>query len=104
MILTGKCKEDFKKWYAKSKHAKAIDICHFEAVLTDEMKYGVYVDFFDSVDINIDIDIDSDKTFDYLIFHSNDEGWLSSRESLTRSQTIRKAIEKANEIYNKTKK
>ena len=54
MKLTGKCKEEFEKWYLKyikSNSEKLIsntDVNYF-SLLTDSMQYGVYEDFFRSV-------------------------------------------------------
>ena len=52
MKITGKCKEDFEKWYLHSVETNYIDDVHvikdFYAKL-QSMQNGVYVDFFDSV-------------------------------------------------------
>jgi hypothetical protein len=106
MILTGKCEEDFEKWYGnevdkldKSK-GYYYDIDYF----TNSMQYGVYVDFFDTVKFTILIshgfknnktifmpsyENSSGHNFDYNIYYD------------TRSKARTAAIEKANEIYNK---
>lgn len=60
MELTGKCKKDFEKWYADTYYGeqrKTIQNLHrvvFDC-LPDNKKYGVYEDFFDSVEIRIEI-------------------------------------------------
>jgi len=102
MELTGKCKEDFEKWLLYSGvygeyeyHLDEDLVSHFENLKTS-MKYGVYVDFFDSVDIKISMNqynkdfwVDIQKTF------------FESDILLTRAEARIVAIEKANEIYNK---
>ena len=102
MKLTGKCKEDFEKWllycgvYGEYEYHLDEDlVSHFENLKTS-MKYGVYVDFFDSVDIRISMNqhnkdfwVDIQKTF------------FESDMLLTRVEARIVAIEKANEIYNK---
>ena len=99
MELTGKCKEEFEERY------ESLDIPHyyFNVEFKDfpfSMQYGVYVDFFDSV--NIEIEIHNRK--DYL------EGWrffirpcniiIENDEFKTRQEAQTEAIKKANEIYN----
>ncbi|MBE7646249.1 hypothetical protein [Tenacibaculum finnmarkense] len=58
MNLTGKCKEDFIKWYHLKRHEEDycfmedvtyLELCHFPLA----MQYGVLVDFFDSVGYHI---------------------------------------------------
>jgi hypothetical protein len=56
MKLTGKCKEDFEKWFLTTPDSVKYNPLHFfYEDLSEAMKYGVYVDFFDSVEIYIDI-------------------------------------------------
>lgn len=102
MILTGKCKEDFDNWYKGVKNPNG----HWYALtnfygLVDSMKYGIYVDFFDSVSIIVH----SGKTLEHSYGSFN---WYAtttlkhyqSRITKTRQEARTKAIEKANEIYN----
>ena len=66
MELTGKCKKEFEKWYKLQKmeieyvinvdgetDIYKIDVPQFYQH-PDSMKYGVYVDFFDSAGILVD--------------------------------------------------
>ena len=113
MKLTGKCKEDFEKWYFKN-HCKSTikfkqllphnyeDIFGWFFGLNLSFQYGIYVDFFDSVDLSINITIYKEgKWYDVDI---NDE-WVGNGHAKTRQEAREQAILKANEIYNsKTEK
>jgi hypothetical protein len=112
MKLTGKCKEDFEKWFTDSDNHKGFDEeqialdrkyrLNLFYQLTQSMKYGVYVDFFDSVE---------DKTR-IRILPRVSRGWdgyfTELKECLqihsSRKEANDAAIEKANEIYNKDPK
>lgn len=107
MKLTGKCKEDFDKWYVDNycqdlkEYSYMLEFNIFNCMY-DEMKYGVYVDFFDSVGIwlmdnmfSIENDIANEficqvETFDLI--------WNTVKES--RQESRIEAIKRANEIYN----
>ena len=84
MELTGKCKEDFEKWWVNDWeiHNKSVGELTLTAwyKLPDSMKYGVFIDYFDSVGLSITID---------------------PLGETTRPEARTSAIEKANEIYNK---
>jgi len=107
MKLTGKCKEDFEKWlvcgegrvnfykYYSDKHGDDDPYLWFTELPTS-MQYGVYVDFFDSVDLSISMN-QSNKTYWYDIQETLDD----CKEVKTRPLARTQAIEKANEIYNK---
>ena len=112
MKLTGQAKEDFEKWFNRpeseeydlinnlTNYDQSIHepIDHFRS-LTASMRYGVYVDWFDSVGIQ-----------------ANGTGWLMFTFSISyedvsvkrikgeaynsRLEARTAAIEKANEIYN----
>jgi hypothetical protein len=106
MELTGKCKEEFEKWFTNSDNHKGFDA---EQIALDRkyrlkvfyqlypsMQYGVYVDFFDSVDLNINV-----------ICYCNGDEWqfdIEQRQEFyntkSRPEARVLAIEKANEIYN----
>ena len=65
MKLTGKCKADFEKWYLKNNtHSRWVN---FE-ICGDSMQYGVYVDYFDSVDIRAEITVHPEITMQGLYF------------------------------------
>ena len=119
MELTGKCKQDFEKWFIendkgnplKSWVSEDLGLIYLQSSwyhLPQSMQYGVYVDFFDSVGIRINV-----EPFEVLV--ADKEGfrywWTMYRGSkilqsnlplghLTRQEARIKAIEKANEIYN----
>ena len=98
MKLEGKAKEDFEKWYSKLTG----DYPNWRELykLPESMQYGVYVDWFDSVGINILITVEFD--FGYIIVEKRyDEIEEVKRWYNTRPEARTKAIEKAVEIYNK---
>ena len=99
MNLTGKCKEDFEKWYEK--HNLKVSWVSLDLIfkhLPDSMQYGVYIDFFDSVGIIIEVTYDNlPMEFDCYV---NNEKWTGF---FTRQEARTKAIEKASEIYNESK-
>jgi hypothetical protein len=114
MKLTGKCKEDFEKWFSNEYVSKpnvynnCFDLISGENILEPfyklpkSMQYGVYVDFFDSVDIDIDTKFCGYLKYDYSIKDKISHGLLFTEYdwSTTRQEARTKAIEKANEIYN----
>lgn len=102
-MLTGKCKEDFEKWLITEKPLDA----HVEPTslyyLPFSMQYGVYVDFFDSVNVElvVYVEVFDDREFYWTVIEDgkdNVDGWAD-----TRTEARKKAIKKANEIYNKQK-
>jgi len=105
MKLTGKAKEDFEKWFKTIKHnnlhvMNIDDVIGF-GILPDSMQYGVLVDWFDSVGIRIEI-LAEPYDFGIQIFKKDKKHPIYSVGSWeTRPQARLKAIEKANEIYNK---
>jgi hypothetical protein len=109
MILTGKCKEDFEKWFHLNDEYLGYEFSVHKCDSTPDfykepfsMQYGVLVDFFDSVGIFVDAQADA---FDYGKFwysvldkdHSYGE---PNADYITRTEARQKAIEKAVEIYN----
>lgn len=117
--MKGQAKKDFEKWYIKTEcqditrneYSSELDI--FWNVLTKSMQYGVIVDWFDSVGINISIepywcvckltmDVPQDVTFDMMVFSDSENGGEYSNHK-TRTQARQKAIEQANKIYNDRK-
>tara|TARA_R110002111_G_scaffold117530_1_gene179657 strand:- start:976 stop:1305 length:330 start_codon:yes stop_codon:yes gene_type:complete len=106
MELTGKCKEEFEKFYLKDID---IDECEFfnnDTILSifytekESMQYGVYVDFFDSVGFNIVIEqLDYQSWYNYRITNLVLLQFKGTKLSC-RPKTRLLAIEKANEIYN----
>jgi hypothetical protein len=107
-MLTGKAKEDFEKWYDSNKaneSAGSVTINSFYGQLPPSMQYGVYVDFFDSVGIMIELRIEVTTLFYFSIDIYTDVSYDSfcSDNFKTRAEARKKAVEKANEIYNKQK-
>ena len=100
MELTDKCKVDFEKWYNKTYSRELVYSTMNETLIMTlpiPFVYGVYVDFFDSV--NLPININS---------YGNGESWQYDittmpiiYDALTRQEARTEAIKKANEIYNK---
>lgn len=104
MELTVKCKEDFKKWMRPdiySEHRYSELITNTFDNLPQSMKYGVYVDFFESVGIYISIDplYDMQGT-NRLCIYSLLLDYNYYVQCRNRQESRIKAIEKANEIYN----
>jgi len=104
MKLTGKCKEDFEKWYFKQKTLPkefgTLSIDSFY-LLSLSMQYGVYVDFFDSVGIKVYVSYNdvAHKWNWFIDFNPvRDDVYGFPEFSLHEART--KAIEKANESYN----
>tara|TARA_R110000737_G_C14267552_1_gene429771 strand:+ start:93 stop:410 length:318 start_codon:yes stop_codon:yes gene_type:complete len=100
MELTGKCKEEFERWLHKNLYKDSNYT--FEYILElfysyiPSMQYGVFVDYFDSVWIDVTV-FKSRKFFDWSVF-SNCRA-PQGRESL-RPEARTAAIEKANELRN----
>jgi hypothetical protein len=125
MKLEGKSLEMFEAWYNNKKFnfnvvsniegdidTYSIELVYFYQY-NESMQYGVYVDFFDNVGINISIepywcvcklttDIPQDVTFDMMVFSDSENGGEYSNYK-TRPQAREQAISKAMEIYNNRK-
>tara|TARA_R110000796_G_scaffold242334_1_gene364367 strand:- start:380 stop:727 length:348 start_codon:yes stop_codon:yes gene_type:complete len=114
MKLTGKCKEDFEKWYIviflkhSLKYYESTDKNTMEFVRIDlktfytkneSMQYGVYVDFFDSAYIECPVLRYQKNQFSYVV-SLNDKNHMGGEVYKTRPEARTAAIEKANEIYN----
>jgi hypothetical protein len=112
MELTGKCKKDFEKYLNKlRKHETERNFADIDMIiesqgyefydLLESMKYGVYVDFFDSVGIYLSVSgLTLSKTYICDIsIKTNVQYWFDGFN--LRQGARLKAIEKANEIYNK---
>ena len=105
MKITGKCKIDFEKWMIDN-YWTFMDVSKFWQI-PFSMQYGVYVDFFDSVDIEVSafvytVRINNKKDWSYQIMDSThvqrEIGFERSLNSRAEART--EAIKKANEIYN----
>jgi hypothetical protein len=116
MTLTGKCKEDFES-YLEELDRRDIEgvYCDYNGTfycyndyhfscLPESMQYGVYVDWFDSVGINV-IGDRSRSILNNTSYFSNvwdvydgESSPLDFHNTLAEARTA--AIEKANKIYN----
>tara|TARA_R110000772_G_scaffold216105_1_gene326638 strand:- start:169 stop:537 length:369 start_codon:yes stop_codon:yes gene_type:complete len=122
MELTGKCKEEFEKWYFKDFEFNE-EITNFDRKITlsifytekDSMKYGAFVDYFDSVKINADIQPvynytkENYSSIDYFIINVIELGKEDYDYKLieeknrpkARAAAIKEANELRNEVLNK---
>ena len=96
MKLTGKCQEDFKKWCSTEDGFQRIQLHSDFYILTESMRYGVYVDFFDTANIRISM-----NQFNKEYWFDIDPQAEDCECLKTRTEARIAAIEKANEIYNK---
>jgi len=130
-MLDGKCKEAFEKWFVEIPEEEFDSMYGYYAnkymsldaertvknilnlfyLSPFSMQWGVYFEFFDSVDIHIWINwhvMDEDHQdiqFGYLIKHPPFKGYEDYFESivvaiLTRQQAQTESIKKACEIFN----
>ena len=101
MKLTGKAKEDFDKWYISKNYILDLttDLSPHTPVIgfdeiDDSMKYGVYEDWFDSVEIQLCV-----GKFGYSV--TTREEHINKKYNInTYNKSRTAAVEKANEIYN----
>ena len=109
MILTDKCKKDFERWYRDNDFEFCIgypnglddtDMCEDFYDLPLSYQYGVYVDFFDSVGIDLDVFLLRNR-FCIMVINKGDEVCSELSKYRTRHEARGEAIKKANEIYNK---
>lgn len=97
MTLTGRCKEDFDKWFESEESNLQYyeeGLSYFQT-LPSSMRYGVYVDFFDVVRVSILIELSKTDGF-YESFVKGE----SCYDGLSRLEARIAAVSKANEIYN----
>lgn len=102
--MKDKFKEDFKKWFYKNLTLKyTFDLEHWFPYLPFSMRYGILVDFFDSVGVFILINKQFDlEVYDFNIDNGTDFYESETFEFKTRHEARTEAIKKAKEIYNKT--
>lgn len=101
MKLTGKTKQEFEKWYVENVFDVNIDFSHMNPVVehfyigySDSMKFGVLVDYFDSVGLFIEIcKTPAMGTFYWMV----NDGTIDNQFD-TRPEARTSAIEKANSI------
>ena len=112
MELTGKCKEEFEKWYIITYFKDLIPLSIQEhcAILESfddcfkSMKYGVLVDYFDSVKIHLEIQNRvvgwNNKDIEYRPCYTTQEGVDFGIHFKTRPEARTAGIERANELSN----
>tara|TARA_R110000782_G_scaffold229929_1_gene316248 strand:+ start:593 stop:937 length:345 start_codon:yes stop_codon:yes gene_type:complete len=109
MKLTGRCKEEFKKWLNINYKDFGVvpysidvywSVCDLLYKLPQSMQYGVYVDFFDSVGIYISLDWYKSIIKDSEYFETDINNHIDSKRFKTRPEARKSAIEKANELHN----
>ncbi len=111
MNLKGQAKEDFENYLMGGNQFDGIeDYDDWVKGYPNCMKFGMYVDWFDSVGVYILIkrlySIPMENDVWYFIVTNKEGVYFNStldkeNKSETRPQARQKAIEKANEIYNK---
>ena len=105
MKLTDKAKEDFDEWYEL--HYEAIllrsidDSFYIDGFyeLPKSMRYGIYVDWADSVGIHIEIGVDF-TTYEKYCYKVNNGNWNKFLYR-TRKKARKKVIKILNKKYNK---
>ena len=110
-MLTGKCKEDFEKWYLKAiedlredyhGYNKSVIISKFYREI-DSMQYGVLVDFFDENEIYLCLGFYKGyRVYRCRIEYNGLEDSLI--ESIDLNGAREEAIKQANKIYNENNK
>ena len=121
MKLTGKASESFKKWMRNCKfkqlelndHAdlyEVFDVSYIFEQLPQSMKYGVYVDWFDSVGLDLsterycDFDMVYIDMYEWSVHTTDDMETGFGGYEKTRPEARTEAINKANTIYNESLK
>ncbi len=114
MKLEGKCRGDFSKWYieeVRNDPEKLLGATNYEwfLLLTESMRWGVIIDFADSVGVTIIIDSDWNfntlgesacQTFEYYIHKNINEEAEYESGFKTRPEARETAVNKFNEWYN----
>ena len=106
MELTGKCKKEFEKWIVINEEIQDLknvdsEMHHWLTYkgfknLPESMQYGVYIDFFDSVDVICEVVHDHCKSKSWNVYLNED--WII--DSLSRSEGRAVVIDKANDLFN----
>jgi hypothetical protein len=115
MKLTGNSLEQFEKWYKECYDKENLPYIQGFYASSFSIQYGVLVDFFESVGLYLGVDSWAtcgnvketffwfnvkDSNQESLIKDTYQESLINSRNK-TRPQARTKAIEKANDLYNK---
>ena len=104
MELTGKCKEIFENWLGSQTRNTGSDIHKWYVtwakfhIISDSAKWGVYVDFFDSVEDVTENRILSKVSRGFKCYYTELRGNMIVFKTRPEARTA--AIDKANEIYN----
>jgi len=109
-MLTGKCKTDFEKWYSCADVSniddEQIQLCMEQRFnyLSISKKYGVYQDFFDTVDLEIVVFVWRNKfvatVYEYEKSNRIGDPIGKDKGFKTREQARIEVINKANKLYN----
>jgi len=105
-MLTGRCKEDFEKWYKENGFNDPVPKHDMRFFYTKHfsMQYGVYVDFFDSVGLFIELGCVTENDYDFTIIidkaPQDGNNFEFEMNFKTRQEAREQSIKKANEIYN----
>lgn len=110
-MLTGKCIEAFEKWLDKQNFSISHDVGDRQmnvvplgdmfSQLPLSMQFGVYVDFFDSVGLNILLTVEFD--YGYIITEDKYQEIEEVKKFYeTRQEAREQSILKANSIYNES--
>ena len=77
MKLKGKCKEEFEKWYDKLVWSKKFNNGWYSDIdyFSPSAKYGVYVDYFNSVCMDVEVFSLKANVFPYYYDIKDEEGF-----------------------------
>ena len=99
MKLKGKAKELFEEWYIRESYTEemySLTLVEYFFVMPEAFQWGVYVDFFDSLDMEIVLfKDDNSNEYHWFVGGSIYEGYEK-----TRQEARTKTLEKAQEIIN----
>ncbi len=108
MKPTGKNKEQFKKYYDTIEGGNYKILYQNFMAYPFEMQIGVYLAYYDSLDVKVDITSSSTEmsdgkleVFDYELAGNGE--WFGSDYFDSRNEAYKEAFKKANEIVNKEK-
>ena len=101
MNLTGKCKEDFLKWYKDvySKQENIHEDGNSSMLMPQSMQWGVIQDFADSVGVNIEV-TPHERFNKWWSFYFEVDGVDYQQNAGTRQKARTAALEKFNQLYN----
>ena len=97
MKLTKHAKEEFEKWYQSKEQDHYYEFLDEFNRLSNSMKFGVFLDWFDSV--GVEIYFQCDETL--IIFENHEPCDIPFRQFDTRNEAQTKAIELSSDLFNK---